>query len=475
MLFQIIKKLLLIFPVIFLLAILVFFLSDIAPGDRVEDYLDLSGVTIRADEQLQKQDYIDIAKSLDLDLPSFYFSITPGIYPDTLYKLNLYPNGKLRQSLFKKYFVMGEIDRLFLDIETLLSSIAVLDDSLRRIEPYPALKTDVLTLQNSDSPEEFKENIDELKSLEKSIKTSLPIKISELIERIIRSYSLLESSKPSLSGLLPKISFYGTKNRFHKWFGKVLRLDFGTSIVDGREAFSKILKSLKWTLLYISIAYILTFTIAIPFGIYTAANTKKKFSKMLNLVFIAFHSMPLFWLATMAVLLFTSSEISSALNIFPSIGIGDIDSDMSLLQQLRIAAPHLILPSLIVAIHSGAYLGTLIRRNMLNEMRKKYFLALLSRGIPRGKVIMKHIFPNSILPLITLLVVSLPASLAGSVITEVIFNIPGMGRLLYDSILHYDWNIVFAIVLLIGFATYLAYIFGDILYRYFNPKIRLVQ
>ncbi len=475
MLFQIIKKILLVFPVIFLLAILVFFLSDIAPGDKVEDYLDLNGVTIRADEQLQKQDYIAVAKSLDLDLPSFYFSVTPRVYPDTLYKLNLYPTGKLKQYLFKKYLSMGKIDSLFFNLESLLGSIAMLNDSLRRKEPYPALKTAVLTLRNSNSQEEFKQSFDKLKSLKESIKADLPGKTSELYERIISSYSLLESSRPSLSGLLPKVSFYGTKNRFHRWFGKVLRLDFGTSIVDGRKVFSKILKSLKWTLLYILIAYILTFALAIPLGIYTAANAKKKFSKLLNLIFVAFHSMPLFWLATLAVLLFTTSEVSSALNIFPSIGIGEIDSDMGLSRQLSIAAPHLILPSLVVAIHSGAYLGTLIRRNMLDEMRKKYFLALLSRGIPRKKVIMKHIFPNSILPLITLLVVSLPASLAGSVITEVIFNIPGMGRLLYDSILHYDWNIVFAIVLLIGFATYIAYIFGDVLYRYFNPKIRLGQ
>ncbi len=475
MLFQIIKKILLVFPVIFLLAILVFFLSDIAPGDKVEDYLDLNGVTIRADEQLQKQDYIDVAKSLDLDLPCFYFSITPRIYPDTLYKLNLYPTGKLRKTLFKRYPAIGKIDSLFINMESLLGSIASLDDSLIRREPYPALKTAILTLRNSDSPEEFKQNFDELRSLRKSIKADLPVKTSELYERIISSYSLLVSSKSSLAGLLPKMSFYGTENRFHKWFGKVLRLDFGISIVDGQKVFSKILKSLKWTLLYILIAYILTFAVAIPLGIYTAANAKKNLSKFFNIVFIAFHSMPLFWLATLAVLLFTTSEISSALNIFPSIGIGNIDSDMSLSRQLSIAAPHLILPSLVVAIHSGAYLGTLIRRNMLDEMRKKYFLALLSRGISKRKVIMKHIFPNSILPLITLLVVSLPASLAGSVITEVIFNIPGMGRLLYDSILHYDWNIVFAIVLLIGFATYMAYILGDILYRYFNPKIRVGQ
>jgi peptide/nickel transport system permease protein len=252
-----------------------------------------------------------------------------------------------------------------------------------------------------------------------------------------------------------------------------LHFDFGTSIIDGQEVIKKINSSLKWTLLYILIAFFLTFGMAIPLGIYMASHSGSKLTKFLDWKLLGFHSVPIFWLTTLAVIFLTSSEITEIFNIFPSIGLGNIDEDMSLFTQIKIAFPHLILPSLVIALHSGAYLTTLIKRNMLKEMDEKYFLAILSRGTKRKTTILKHIFPNSILPLITLMVVSLPASLAGSVVTEVIFNIPGMGRLLYNSILTYDWNVVFAIVLLIGIATYISYVIGDILYVYFNPKVKI--
>ena len=459
------------FPVIFLLAVLVFFLSEITPGDKVEDYLDLNGSTTRPDEQLDKQDYMDVAKSLNLDLPAFYFNISPRAYPDTLYKLNIYPTGKLRKSLFEEYLSMSEIDSLFLHIDNLVKSLENSPDSIIKLPSYSTIKNEVLSLLSSENAGMFKQRIGDFEKQNNEI-IKLPADIQVQYKKIIEVFDKLKANKISMSGLIPKFTYFGANNRFHRWFGKILKLDFGISIVDGQKVLSKISGSLRWTLLYIFFAYILTFAISIPLGIYTAINAKKKISKFLNLMFATFYSMPLFWLATLAVILFTTSEITRIFNIFPSIGIGDIDSDMSTMQQLRIAAPHLILPALVTALHSGAYLGTLIRRNMLVEMKKKYFLSLLSRGISKKQVILKHIFPNSIQPFITLLVVSLPASLAGSVITEVIFNIPGMGRLLYDSILHNDWNIVFAIVLIIGFSTYLAYMLGDMLYNYFNPKIR---
>jgi len=112
---------------------------------------------------------------------------------------------------------------------------------------------------------------------------------------------------------------------------------------------------------------------------------------------------------------------------------------------------------------------------MEKEISKKYYTTLLSRGLSKKNVILKHIFPNSMLPLTTMIIVSLPASFAGSVVMEVIFNIPGMGRLLYDSILGYDWNVVFAIVLLLGVFTYISYLIGDMVYSYLNPKIQSWQ
>lgn len=376
-----IKNIILLIPAIFLLALATFFLSKMAPGDRVNTYLDLKGVIVSGDKTISQEDYKKIAHNLNLDLPLFYFSIHPAVYPDSFYT-----NANLQQIDSKK---------------------------------------------------------------------------SPMI------------SKASFKDILPVFRWYGTQNQFHKWFGKVLTLDFGISAIDGQKVLDKIKPALKWTFIYIIIAFILTYGLAIPLGIFSAYYHNTKIAGLLNIKLMILYSVPLFWLATLSVIFFTSPEITPVLNIFPSIGIGDIYSDMNLYEQLSIAVPHLILPSIVVAIHSAAYLSTLIKKNMLQEMKKSYYLALLARGLSKKTVILKHIFPNSLLPLVTLIIVSFPASFAGSVVMEVIFNIPGMGRLLYDSISNYDWNVVFAIVLLLGVFTYVSYTIGDIVYSYLSPKIKV--
>ncbi len=380
MLNYLLKKIIVLIPAIFLLAVLIFFLSNLAPGDRVLAYLDLKGASISGDQTISQEDYKKTAHKLNLDLPLFYFSIHPKVYPDTLYKI---------------------------------------------VNP---------------------EQKDSIASL--------------LI------------SKAKATDLIPVVSFHGSKNRFHKWFGNILKFDFGISSIDGRDVIKKIGSALKWTFLYIIIAYILTYGLAIPLGIFSAYYRKRKFTKLLELKLMILYAIPLFWLGTLAVIFFTSSEITPFLNIFPSTGIGEVYGDMGIMKQISIAAPHLILPSLVIAVHSGAYLSSLLKKNMEKEMNKKYYTALLSRGLSKRDVVFKHIFPNSMLPLTTMIIVSFPASFAGSVVMEVIFNIPGMGRLLYDSLLGYDWNVVFAIVLLLGVFTYISYMIGDIVYSYLNPKIK---
>lgn len=467
------KKILLIIPAIFMLAVLVFFLSTLSPGDRVTAYLDLTGTVYEDTDQLNEQEYKNIAKSLNLELPLFYFSIIPKLYPSNYHENVIPAKKKLTKSLLLNGGGTNDINNYFLYLDKVKEDIQNLNDSMKMIPQIKTFSNNIYQIYQSESFEEFQHHSIDLEKLNQNIDLNFPIEMNENIKNFKEVIYDIKITKPKTSSFIPKFLWHGSNNQFHKWFGNILDFNFGVSIIDGQAVSKKISKSLKWTLIYIFIAYILTFGLAIPLGIYIAYNHKKKIAKFLSMKFMAFYSIPLFWMATLAVIFFTSSEVISLLNIFPSIGIGHISSKMSLSQQIAIAAPHLILPAIVIAIHSGAYLSTLIKRNMLKEMKKKYYIALISRGLSRKKVILKHIFPNSILPLITIIVVGLPASLAGSVIIEVIFNIPGMGRLLYDSILKYDWNVVYAIVLLIGVATYISYVIGDILYTYFNPKIKL--
>ncbi len=339
---------------------------------------------------------------------------------------------------------------------------------------HTQLKKLLLKLKKSSDNLEFKNNFSVLETFYKTNKDSLSGKALD-VKKFIENYNYLPQKQAGIFSIFPKFVWNGSENRFHKWFSNILKFDFGTSSVDGRKVAVKIKKSLKWTLMYVFLSYILTFGLAIPIALFSTYYNKNIISKLIDNSFIAIYSIPIFWLATLAVIFFTSSEVTELFNIFPSIGIGEIYSDMSFWQQLKIAMPHLILPSIVVAFQSGAYIIDLIKKNMQKEMKKKYYLSLMAEGLPRKKVIFNHIFPNSILPLITMIVVRLPVSITGSVIIEVIFNIQGMGRLLYDSILQYDWNVVYAIVLLIGIATYIFYFIGDLLYSYFDSRIKFVD
>jgi len=468
----VLKKVLMIFPTVFILMVIVFFLSNLTLGDKVNDYISINGSVVSEDDNIKTDEYVQVAKSLNLDLPLFYFSIHPIAFSDTLYKSNQYPNHELIKTMVNKYGSWKAVNKLIINLEEVQKIIKKISLTSYN-ENFELFKTQFKSLYNTNDYNDFKNSLDKATKIQFKYKLEFNKKLNYAFLNLVNSHKNMIFNRPLLSSTLPSFAWYGTDNRFHQWFVNVLHFDFGISNIDGQSVDSKIFSSLKWTLFYILVAFILTYGLAIPLGIYTASNKNTILSKAINLIFVGFHAIPLFWLSTLAVIFLTSSEITSFFNIFPSIGLGDIDSDMNIMQQFNIAFPHLILPSIIIAIHAGAYLSNIIKTNILKEMDKKYYISLLSRGISRKKVILKHIFPNSILPLITLIVVSLPASLAGSVITEVIFNIPGMGRLLYDSIIKHDWNVVFAIVLLIGIVTYISYVIGDIIYSYLNPKIKL--
>jgi peptide/nickel transport system permease protein len=110
---------------------------------------------------------------------------------------------------------------------------------------------------------------------------------------------------------------------------------------------------------------------------------------------------------------------------------------------------------------------------VINESRKDYVRMARAKGLSERQVYRKHIFRNALFPIFTLVGAAIPASVSGSVIIEVLFSIPGMGRLLYESVLSQDWMVVFAMVLLAAVLTVVGYLISDILYRLTDPQLRM--
>lgn len=458
-------RILLVIPVFFVLCTAVYLISTFTPGDRIGQYLEIYGMNYSGSKQISDDDYMKTARKLNLDKPHFYFSIIPRYYPDTIFRIVLPLRHRLA-TVFLNESGSWKLSSALLNETDKLKKLA---DTSGQVLINEVAEVHIEKMLISSSLHEFEINLYKLCAI--AVRDSF-IQMIEITDDISH---LLEDRKNNYlpeKSFLPRLIWNGTENRFHKWFGKVLKSDFGISMIDGRKVFDKLKDAFPFTLAYVLMAYIFSFILAIPFGIISAFNAKSKIVKVIESILSAVYSVPVFWLSTLAVIFLTTDEVSAYLNIFPSIGIGFTEPDAPVFDRIVAALPHFVLPAIIVALYSGAYLSLLIKRNIEKEMSETYFISLIAKGISRRNAILRHAFPNSMLPLVTIIVMGFPAALAGSVVIEVIFNIPGMGRLLYDSLLRYDWNVVFAVVVLIGLLTYIFYITGEVIYSFLNPKIR---
>jgi len=469
----IIKKILLIFPSLLILSLIVFFLSKLAPGDPVISLAELRGKETDNFNSLSlNNEYKNLASELHLDLPLFYFSIHPLSYPDTLYKIINPGKKKLLKSWLNQTNNWQGIQYFIQEEQKLYSSFTEMKDSIIDKKTYFEIRHQLHKMKTSF---DFHALGIVIKNLGKSFQQNNYFKNQHLEKNylsLLASFQELDINKNTNYNLLPVFNWYGFNNQYHKWLSSALRLDFGISIIDAQKATKKISYALIWTLLYVFIAYLFSLLISIPLGLYTAWMHNSWQEKILSTVSFIFYAFPLFWLATLAVVFFTSAEYSEWLNIFPSIGVGEISSEMGVFRKLITGFPHLLLPAFIVALHSAAQGIRIVRNSTMVELKNDYFITGKAKGLSNTILLWKHIFPNAMLPIITLLVSSFPAALAGSVVMEVIFNIPGIGRLLFDSINSMDWNVVFALLIFIGLITFIFYLIGDILYAYLNPKIK---
>ena len=464
-------KILLIFPSLFLLSLVVFFLSKLAPGDPVQSMIQLRGEFAgEINQREMPEQYRKVSRELGLDLPLFYFSLQPIAFPDTLHKIM--PREKKDQlvkwleqcgnwSLVQEFSTQrNELEHLLVSENSPMNSKAnELIAQLKFLDHTDQLE-DVFTLVRT-----FRDSLSIYASF-----YGLPI--TNTAQKLAATSQAMLSAKPGMVQSFPTLRFHGTSNQYHQWFSKVLRLDFGQSLVDARPAATKISEAFPWTIIYVLIAYVLSLSLAIPLGLVTAWYYTGWIEKLISSMSFIFYALPLFWLATLAVVFLTNDLYAAWLHWFPAAGLGPVTPNMGWMERIILAIPHLILPALILALHSAAGGIRIVRNSAVAELKSDYFLTAKAKGLSGKRIVMRHIFPNAMLPIITSLVSSFPAALAGSVVLEVVFNIPGIGRLLFDSIHSMDWNVVFAIMLLMGLITFIFYLIGDLLYAWLDPKIK---
>jgi len=254
--------------------------------------------------------------------------------------------------------------------------------------------------------------------------------------------------------------------QYIEWVKNILTLNFGISFVSGADVSEVILKRLPVTLSMNIVALISTFILSLYLGIKSALHYEKKVDFLIREIALVSFAMPSFYLALIFILLFSLN-----LEIFPISGLHSVEPKSGVAEYLDMAW-HLTLP-ITVMIFGG--LGSMIiyvRSLTLEILKSDYYYFALSRGIKSRELLRLYILPNLLPPIVTLLGLSFPALIGGSVILEALFGIDGMGQLFFMSALSRDYPVVMGILIITALLTLVGNVVADMILLRLNPYMK---
>lgn len=255
--------------------------------------------------------------------------------------------------------------------------------------------------------------------------------------------------------------------RYISWVSSFAQFDFGYSFTTGKAVSDEILTRVPITLTINIISMVLIFILSIFTGIYSALHFEKKNDKIIKQAALFSYSFPSFYLALLFIIV-----LSVELQWFPISGLHSVKESEGALAYYSDYAWHLFLPILVIVIGGFGSLTLYVRSLTIEILKSDYIFFAKSRGVAMKKLITSYIIPNLSPPIITILGLSLPGLIGGSVILESIFGIDGMGLLFYKSALSRDYPVIMGILIIGAFLTLLGNILADMILLKLNPYFR---
>jgi len=254
------------------------------------------------------------------------------------------------------------------------------------------------------------------------------------------------------------------------WLKRIAKLDFGESFAsDRRPVINKIAERLPVTVAIEFFSMAIIFLVGIPIGIYSARYKDTALDKGLTAFVFGAFAMPHFWLALLLILFF-----GVYLEVLPISGLKSFDfEDLSLFEKGIDLSKHLILIVFTSAIGGLAGVSRYMKNSLLDVLRQEYITTAYAKGLPENVVLRRHALRNALLPVITVLGLSVPGLIGGSIILESIFSIPGMGQLFFMSVMARDYPTIMGILVIGAFLTLLGNLLADIMYAIADPRIRI--
>lgn len=254
--------------------------------------------------------------------------------------------------------------------------------------------------------------------------------------------------------------------QFLNWIKNVLKGDFGYSIIYKKPVLDLLAESILVTLSISLTAFVLQIFITIPLGLFLLKNSGKKIDLIIDKLALVIYSAPSFLVAI--VLIYFGSIV---LKIFPSSQMFSYNYyEMNFPQKLLDLIHHLTLPVLTLTITSISFSIRYLRESLINVSNEGFVIALRANGIPENVIRKKHILPNALISYITILGMEIGSLLSKTLITETVFSLPGMGKLMVGSIFTRDYPVIIACVMISGLMVIIGNLLADILIARFNPR-----
>ncbi len=481
MLQYILKRLLIFIPTLLVISLITFAISTNAPGDPVEQMLtSQSGDGQAANLQASEKAYLDLRKELGLDLPIFYFAMSNAAGTDTLHKVAKKFQRDNLNRLTYEYGNWNEISAYYSATRKLEElTFSVKKDSLNRT-PLISLKesiNEVMTKHEDGSLQSSFANIE--KQIAKAPSLAA---LSGPLDDLKNKYKGMVDNATSYKYYIPKLKFYGTNNQYHRWFfgdkpwfGKddgnwasagFIRGDFGKSYRDRRPVGTVLWEAIQYTFIISVLSMLITYLIAIPLGVFSAKNNGSIADQLITTILFILYSMPSFWIAVMAISFFCGGDY---FDWFPPYFSPDLEGGF--FSDIKELAYYLFLPLICWSYGGLAFLSRQMRGGMLTVLSQDYVRTAKAKGLDDRTVTWKHAMRNSLLPIITIFASVFPLAISGGIVLEIIFSIPGMGKLGYEAVVARNYPIVFAVMMFSAILTLIGYLVADILYAVVDPRI----
>ncbi len=255
--------------------------------------------------------------------------------------------------------------------------------------------------------------------------------------------------------------------QYGKWLWQLLQLNPGYSREYGQPVIDLILPALKNTLVLTVTAVVIGKSVAILLGIISAVRQYSIGDYLLTgLTFVAY-SVPGFWLGLMMIIAF-----SVKLGWLPTSGIINPDLTPGSWEATLDWMKHLVLPVAVLAISEIIQVQRFMRSSLLEVLRQDYLMTARAKGLSEIAVIGRHALKNALIPVVTIIAVTMPRVIGGSTVVETVFAYPGMGRLLYTSIMGNDYVVAMSVVMIIAVTVVGFNLLADVLYGWLDPRIR---